>query len=517
MALKVLLIAPPIFDYYFSPHRAQPLGLLYLKAALEQALHDVEATIYDARLSGKRRPLPAPACFDHLLEFYPPDQSQFALFSRYTRFGDSFAKIVSFIQKGAYPIVAISSLFSGYHDDVEDLMARIRAESDAVLVCGGWAIKAAAATLITQTSADYLVTGDEEAFVGLIGALQRNEDPSSLPEIVSKNGQRTKNATLLAPLCKNPFFTRGLPVREVPGNMHGEPIASVTLSRGCQMRCAFCAIHRTQPYLRRSIDHVDHELSLLGASGVKIVNFEDDHLFADAASTIPFLEMLSSHHQKGLRFMAMNGITAPRLAPFASRALNAGFCEFNLSLVSTQPDVAAHLDRPIFLPSITSIATQSQGRASVVVFVILGIPGQKAKSALDDILTLAALPVTIGVSPLYLLPAIPLFEEMGLPSSRRLMRGSALYRFATGFSRYDVVALWKLTRMLGAIKRLAALEEHLHYFGRSLRTGTWHRLYQEKWSPYLPNPLMLPESIPVTTAEGIPLVWYPSQGKINPR
>ena len=290
-------------------------------------------------------------------------------------------------------------------------------------------------------------------------------------------------------------------------------MASVTLSRGCGMRCAFCAIHRAGPYLRRPLPHIESELASLAASGVCIVNFEDDHLFSDHASTEPLLEMLGAFHTRGMGFMAMNGITAPRLAPHIDAALDAGFRECNLSLVSADPKVAAQIERPVFLPAIRKIAEHSLGRAAVVVFIILGLPGQSPKTALEDLLTLAALPVTLGVSPLYLLPGIPLFEDMGLPAASRLMRGSALYRFSPGFSREDVVALWKLTRMLGAIKRSAASPEHLHYFGRSLATGSWHRLHEEKWLTFIDNPLVLPDCVAVTTTEGAKLSWYPLRGE----
>ena len=456
----------------------------------------------------------APSCFDYLKEFYPLDQSQFSLFSRYRRFGDSFAKIARTVQQGNYDIIAISSLFSGYHDDVADLMGHLRESSKARLICGGWAVKGEAAALAGQTRADYLVTGDEEAFVALIGALKRGEDTAALPDVWPRGGCAGAWAPCQSPPQK-PFFVRGFPRRMEPSRMGGEPMASLTLNRGFQLKCAFCAIHRTQPYLRRSLEHVSEEFDLLRQSGIKIVNFEDDHLFADRAASEAFLTMLAGHHAKGLKFMAMNGITAPRLAPFATAALDAGFIEFNLSLVISQAEVASRIDRPVFLPAIESIAAAALGRSAVVVFIILGLPDPTAQSALVDILKLAALPVTIGVSPLYLLPAIPLFAAMGLPEARQLMRGSALYRFSPGFSQLQVVALWKFTRMLGAIKCSCALEEHLHYFALSLEKGLWHRLDQGAWTPYLENPLRLPESIPVTTLDGSSVVWHPSRGEIR--
>jgi len=52
MPLKVLLCSPPVFDFYYSFHRSEPLGLLYIKAMLKQYTW-LDVDIYDARLKAK--------------------------------------------------------------------------------------------------------------------------------------------------------------------------------------------------------------------------------------------------------------------------------------------------------------------------------------------------------------------------------------------------------------------------------------------------------------------------------
>ena len=74
---KILLISPPIFDFYYTPGRKEPLGLLYIKTALDK-INGVLADIYDCTLSGKVKKITTPDCYHYLQEIYREDVSQFA-------------------------------------------------------------------------------------------------------------------------------------------------------------------------------------------------------------------------------------------------------------------------------------------------------------------------------------------------------------------------------------------------------------------------------------------------------
>ncbi|RKY75153.1 radical SAM protein, partial [candidate division KSB1 bacterium] len=56
--MKILLINPPIEDFYQTEIRQEPLGLEYLAAVLQQQSHQVK--ILDALASGKKRVIPLP-------------------------------------------------------------------------------------------------------------------------------------------------------------------------------------------------------------------------------------------------------------------------------------------------------------------------------------------------------------------------------------------------------------------------------------------------------------------------
>lgn len=45
--MKLLLLQPPIQDFYETDIRLQPLGLCYLKAAVRKFLPDIEVVVKD--------------------------------------------------------------------------------------------------------------------------------------------------------------------------------------------------------------------------------------------------------------------------------------------------------------------------------------------------------------------------------------------------------------------------------------------------------------------------------------
>ncbi|MGB5985745.1 MAG: radical SAM protein, partial [Desulfobacterales bacterium] len=65
---QILLIQPPIEDFYLTRKRTLPYGLACIAAALAQAGYSVE--ILDALASGKARPRPWPAEMAYLHPYY---------------------------------------------------------------------------------------------------------------------------------------------------------------------------------------------------------------------------------------------------------------------------------------------------------------------------------------------------------------------------------------------------------------------------------------------------------------
>jgi len=472
VTFKILLISPPVFDFYFTPARKEPLGLLYIKSAFE-GLSDFTVDIYNTTLSGKKKKVKMPDVFSYLNRYYYEDCSLFSLFSKYQRFGDSYNKIVARARSG-YDLIAISSLFSGYHPDVEDLIKRIKSEIDIPVVVGGWAVTSEGKELFKDSAADFFIRGDgEDSFKKLAICLKDGDPVEKVPSLIyKKDGVIFENNCIL----ESCSFLDKFPKREGEYYFKGERSARVTVSRGCLFSCNFCSIHKYQKFRKRSIESIREELVYLFDIGIRFVNFEDDNLFSEKLWSEEFLDLLLEFHKKGISFAAMNGITAINLAPVVDKAIESGFVEFNLSLVSSSKKTAGTIKRPIFLESIKKIAEKSKGKVDTLVFLIAGLPENTPEDLISDVQILSEMDVKIGVSPLYLLPGLSMFEQMGIPEDRRLLRGSALFKFGKQFSREDVVSIWKYVRMVNVLKGSAIdkLDESLFYFNKSVKEKVWY-------------------------------------------
>ncbi|HXK29200.1 MAG TPA: B12-binding domain-containing radical SAM protein, partial [Candidatus Binatia bacterium] len=58
--MRVVLIQPPVQDFYDTDVRLQPIGLCYLKAAVKKHLPDVEVIIKDYHGGRGRRTVAIP-------------------------------------------------------------------------------------------------------------------------------------------------------------------------------------------------------------------------------------------------------------------------------------------------------------------------------------------------------------------------------------------------------------------------------------------------------------------------
>ncbi|MDZ7343924.1 MAG: cobalamin B12-binding domain-containing protein, partial [candidate division KSB1 bacterium] len=84
--MKVLLIQPPVEDFYQTTIRTLPVGLLYLASTLKQAGFEVE--ILDCQATTKKKVVDLPPEFAYLRRYYRPDNlSPFKLYGHYRHYG----------------------------------------------------------------------------------------------------------------------------------------------------------------------------------------------------------------------------------------------------------------------------------------------------------------------------------------------------------------------------------------------------------------------------------------------
>ena len=122
--MKLLLIQPPVQDFYNTDVRLQPIGLAYLKAAVNKHLPEVDVIIKDYHAGCGRRTVAIPKELLYLKDYYPvADKSPFSTFDRYYHFGKPFEAIEQEIAEIRPDVVGISSLFTPYSGGVGDCCA----------------------------------------------------------------------------------------------------------------------------------------------------------------------------------------------------------------------------------------------------------------------------------------------------------------------------------------------------------------------------------------------------------
>src|SRR5690348_13780125 len=117
--MKILLIQPPVEDFYDTDIRLQPIGLASIKAVLKKYFPDINCKILDFHHGFGRQTIPIPTELSYLEQYYSvSDGSPFSTCRQFYRFGASDDVIRDAIRHEKPDLVGISSLFSPYYREV---------------------------------------------------------------------------------------------------------------------------------------------------------------------------------------------------------------------------------------------------------------------------------------------------------------------------------------------------------------------------------------------------------------
>ncbi|MGE5255809.1 MAG: B12-binding domain-containing radical SAM protein [Hyphomicrobiales bacterium] len=462
----VLLVQPPIRDFYLTPKRTIPYGLTSLAAALIARGFTVE--ILDALATSKTRPAELPPEMSDLGEFYGrPDVTPFALFSRFRHFGSSFEHIGRRARESGAWLVGISALFTPYANEALAAAAAVKAAHPAcAIVMGGHHPTEMPESVLKSEAVDYVLRGEGEVSLPLLAeALREGRPLGDVPGI----GFRKEDGDLhlKAPAVVTSPDGFPLPAFELVNQRYyrrnGRGSAVIVASRGCPLKCSYCSIGGAAwlPYRLRPVAQVMAEIeTAVVRHDAGFIDFEDENLSLDRSWILDLLQRIVRRFGKAaFELRAMNGLFPPTLDDAVVAAMAAaGFKTLNVSLGSTQPeqlrrfrrvDVTAAFDRALALAERNSLGA--------VGYIVVGAPHQPAEASVDDLLFLASRRVLAGVSVFYPAPGSRDFELCRqfdlLPADFSRMRSSALPIDHTT-RRVDSITLLRLGRVLNFMKRL---------------------------------------------------------------
>ncbi len=437
MVKKAVLIQPPIEDFYLTKIRTYPLNLCYLAAFLESKGINVE--IVDM-LSDEKCIIPFPQEFNSLKKHYLPwDKSPYSLFKHYQRFGYSKEKVEKVVKSLKGDMFLIPSNFTAYFNmSLEVAKAVKKFHKNAILITGGYHASAVPDNVLKTNLFDYVVVGEGE---------------SGLEKILSG----TNEQIIFAKEYKG--FQNAIPARHLLNHdrykINNKLYTTVTVGRGCPMKCAFCTIHSVykNKYRKRDVHLVVDEIVNCNKQyKIEHFDFEDDNL--GGAFFEKLLDNLLKADLKNCSFSAMNGIPYLTLTKsILEKMKKLGFTHLDISLatvngIMNRKTDFAKFEKVIYFANKLSLPVNT--------YFILGLPETTFEDNLEIIKYLSKFNVQIGPSVYYTVPGIPYYKDT-IPDT--LCRSTAVYQFDNSkITKEEVILLFRLCRAINFLKKKSKTE-----------------------------------------------------------
>ncbi|MEZ4526688.1 MAG: radical SAM protein [Desulfobacterales bacterium] len=468
----VLLIQPPIRDFYLTAKRTVPYGLACLAASLIQA--GFSAEILDALATSKFRDLDLPEEMDYLHTYYgKADISPFALFHRFRHFGYSFEHIGNQARKSCAFLAGISSLFTSYSNEALETARTVKKFLPSCrIVMGGHHPTHLPEKVMECKDVDFVIRGEGEAALPMLAAcLKKGESPDRVPGIVFRRSDGSLHISPPA-MMEDP---NGWPlaamhlVRQQFYRRKGRGSTVIVSSRGCPMKCSYCAVGASSlKYRRRNVESVLREMeTAVNEQDAGFVDFEDENLSLDRQWFLRLLHgIMEKFGSSNLELRAMNGLFPPSLdEELICTMKKAGFQTLNLSLGSASAEQLRRFHRPDVRESAEkAIGLAGKYGMEAVCYMIAAAPGQNPEDSVADLLWIFSCNALAGVSVYYPAPGSGDYEKCAqaglLPSCFSLMRSSALPISHTT-ARTDAATLLRLGRIVNFIKFLQDRRENL--------------------------------------------------------
>ncbi len=448
MSVKILLVQPPVEDFYDTGIRTYPLALLYVATRVRDI---ADVAILDARTGGKQHLPDSP--FPELTPFYRSDtRTPFSFFGRYYRFGLTVDDMRSAIVRQRPDVVGIASMCSAYEETARET-ARVAKEVDPniITVLGGTHATMFPEHLLRDANVDYCIRGEGETpFFELITCLTAGWVPDIVPGLCWRDGN---NLCISAPHIEKDIDL--VPDRRLLDatryRIGRKNYTFLLASRGCPLSCGFCG-KPAVPYRRRTIVRIEEEIEECARLGIEAIDFEDDMLNLDAPFFASVLNLLAGRH---LTLSAMNGIYPNAVdVPTLQHMYTAGFQRLNFSLVDVAQSVLGRQHRTAH-GSFLNLLPYLEGSSFLTeVHFIIGLPGQSPEGLLDVIIFLMEKRILLGPSVFYMAPGSTIYntDEKSNDIPFSAMRSSFMLPFNPLFPRSVTFTLVKLVRFVNYIK-----------------------------------------------------------------
>jgi radical SAM superfamily enzyme YgiQ (UPF0313 family) len=457
--VKILLINPPVEDFFFTPVRAYPLGILSLATVLN--IHGFKVKVLNTLEEHDKFSLAFPKDFEYLKRYYYPNKSPFHLFSHYYHFGMQYEKIVEAVRVFSPQIVGISSNFSPYFETALHVARLIKQiDKNIIIVLGGRVCSAQPEFVLQQPCIDFIIRGEAEYSLLEFCRGFARKTISNIKGLcyATTKGTHITPATFIEDLNQLPILRREF-IQYKKYIFKGDISTSLLTSRGCNQRCRFCAIN--ERFRFRRAENVFTEIKSCYALGIRHFNFEDDNI-NDNPEFEKILDCLIESAYK-VKISFMNGLLSKGLTlRIKEKLIAAGLTHLDFSLVSSSKALRNKVRRKENTANMFSVACAfTKKQIPATVHFIIGLPHQTFSGALNDIRLLARKPVLLGPSIFYPVIESPMFKELKQEfalreNDYRYFRSSCAC-FDRSISRDRIFSIFYFSRLINLLKEIIDL------------------------------------------------------------
>lgn len=449
--LKIVLVQPPLEDFYFTPHRSSTLGLQSLAAAWTKRGHNCHILNFSLEKPLKKK-LPLPEKLEYLSPWLikqPKEMNGTAYFSNYFRFGPSLESCLEQIKNLKPQVVAVSCFAWSYAQRTLKLLKLLKEHENSLdfplLVAGGPGVTVMPGYF--TSFADLVVTGEGENAIENIEKRAGRSGYYSIGEVVSSD-----------PPLSFPF------VFDLRSRGKNRFTATTMLTRGCPKMCSFCANHLIFGKTLRKIALPDvfHGLDKLVSQVPEShlhLNFEDDNILFQKKyflSILKYIKEKCDHSRIKFSFSAENGMDYLLLNHETLRLFKRlGLTQLNLSMASMDQKQLEGEKREGNLKKLESILEYSKKlEIPVITYFICGLKKDTPVKTVETISYLHGLKTSIGISLYYPVPGLADWQdkELFLEIPSYVCCGSSAYPWNGSLSTKELITAFRLARTSNYIK-----------------------------------------------------------------
>ncbi|MCX7973209.1 MAG: B12-binding domain-containing radical SAM protein [Candidatus Aminicenantes bacterium] len=448
---RALLIQPPLEDFYTTPIRLYPLGLLYTARVLQ--IYGWEVKILDSLSPLRKKRISLPEKFAYL----QPYLNHPYFFKNYYRFGLNKEKIISIVKEYSPDLIGLSCSFAAYYKSVDELANEIKKNFSTCLIVGGNQASCLPEEIKKRTpTIDAIIVGPAEISLPLF---LRNNFPQ---DGLKKTVQSHRPDEILLEASESIDWKKIWPAHELVKphlyRIGQRNYASLQASRGCPFQCTFCNVHLVfgRQFECRPIESLLQEMKYLYRHHqVRIFNFEDDNLSLNREWFKEFLKTVKKDSElKEIELLAMNGLSYDTLdEELLSLMKTAGFRQLDLPLVSGQEELRRKLKRPErkggeYFWEIIRLAKKLG--YFITVYLIIGLPGQTKAEIIETASRLWQEKILVSPSIFYLAPGSEIDQTLTISEEVKndwdKYRSTAFALETEELSRDDLISLFLYLR-----------------------------------------------------------------------